>query len=382
MVKTITAYTEEIDDIELAVGEILGQLELEKNPLKNSIGIIACHYEFVFSGVFEALSKALPFDVVGNISSVQAVNGASGTLILTLMVLTSDDVSFEVVLTESLLESPGKVIEDTYKSIQPEQKPKAILMFAPFMPQNSGDEYVNALTKASGGIPCFGTLAVDDTTTFENCFMLFNGAYYTDRMAMLLLYGELNPRFYIATISPEKVRTESPALITKSAGHILIEINGRPVMDFFESLGLAQASETAYALTSLPFMLDYNDGTPQVSKVFIRLTEEKHAICGGATPEGSTLYLGVADKDDILFTTSKLIEKVYEETPSCVLGFSCVARNMSLGANQLEEVDLFRTAAKSPFMISSAGGEICPTQTSDNNAINRFHNTAFVVLVL
>jgi hypothetical protein len=39
MIKTLTAYTGEIDDVESAVSGILGQLDMEKSLLKNSVGL-------------------------------------------------------------------------------------------------------------------------------------------------------------------------------------------------------------------------------------------------------------------------------------------------------------------------------------------------------
>lgn len=386
MIKTLTACTGEIDDAQAAVEEITEQLQLAANQKKNAVGIIACHYDFVLSGVAKAVCEALPFDVVGTITTSQAVEEEAGTLLLTLMVLTSDDVRFATALTPSLLEEPGKKIAETYKeaAAAEAEKPGLVFAFAPFMVQNSGDEYVNVLTEVSGGVPCFGTLAVDDTTDFHNCFLVHNGAHYADRMGMVLLFGNVEPKFYIATISPGKILDKS-ALVTKSAGHILMEVNDRPVVEYFEDLGLTKASETSYAMTSLPFMMDYNDGTPPVSKVFIGLTPEKYAICAGAMPEGATLYIGVFDKNDVLLTTGEAVNKALADiqNASGLLIYSCISRNMSMGSDLLAELDMIRERSRDrlPFMMAYSGGEICPTQVSDNKAINRFHNNAFVACV-
>jgi hypothetical protein len=233
-------------------------------------------------------------------------------------------------------------------------------------------------------VPCFGTLAVDDTADFRNCFLLFNGQNCRDRMGLVLVYGDVSPKFFIATLSQGKI-LDKAALVTKSAGHILMEVNDAPVAEFFEDLGLTKASETAYAMTSLPFMLDYGDGTPPVSKVFIGLTPEKHAVCAGAMPEGATLHLGVFDKEDVLYTTGEAADKALADVKdaSGLLIYSCISRNMSMGSDLLAELDLIRdkVAGKLPFMMAYSGGEICPTQVSDSKAINRFHNNAFVACV-
>ena len=386
MLKTLIGYTAEIDDDRQAVEQIKSQLGLETNLLKNSIGIIACHYEFIFSGIVKAVCDALPFDVVGTISTSQAVEGQADALLLTIMVMTSDDVEFTSVITPSLQGEPGKAIAQSYREAASarQEKPALILAFAPFMPQNSGDEYVNTITEASNGVPCFGTLAIDDTEDFSSTFMIANGEHYTDKMVMVLCYGSITPKFFIANISPDWVLDQS-AIITKSAGHVIMEVNGKTVDQFFEDLGIAKVAETLYAMTSLPFLIDYNDGTPKVSKVFVSFTPERYALCAGATPEGSTLYMAKSDKEGVLQTTEQTVDQMLQEVQgaSGALIYSCITRSMALGSDQYGEMALVdnKTQGKLPFMMVCSGGEICPTQIASNKAINRFHNNTFVACV-
>ena len=385
MIKTMTAFTSELDDEKLAIEQLKSQLQLDGNLLKNTIGIAACHYEFVLSGTYQAVCEALPFEVVGTISSAQCIPGESGSLNMTLMVITSDNVEFDKIITPSLLSEPGKVIAETYKASCRTTKPALVLTFGPFIPQNSGDEYVNVLTEASGGAPFFGTLAVDDTMDFSNCFLLADCDYHRDKMAMVLMYGDIQPKFFVANISESKI-LEKSAHVTKSAGPILMEVNERPVIDYFEDLGLVEASETQYALTSLPFLLDYNDGTPKVSKIFVMLTPEKYALCAGSMPEGSTLYMASTDTKDIMLTTGEAIDSISENLSgaSALLVYSCIGRSMTLGADQFKEMDLLnqRIGGKLPFLMATSGGEICPTQVSEEKAFNRFHNNAFIACLI
>jgi hypothetical protein len=387
MIKTLVACTSELDDAQLAVEEIAQQLNLSANQLKNSVGVISCHYEFVMSGVAKAIAESLPFQVTGAISNAQGIKGEAGALLLTLMVLTSDEARFVTKLTPSLAKNPREVIAKAYQEAAAAEKakPALILAYAPFMVQNSGDDYVDVLSEMSGGVPCFGTLAVDDTQDFSKCYLLCGGQDYRDRMGLILIYGQLDPKFVIATISEDKILGKA-ALITKSKGHVLMEVNDRPVIEYFEDLGLTGAAGTSYAMTSLPFMLDYGDGTPPVSKVFIGLTPEKYASCAGAMPEGAILRLGVFDKEDVLFTTGEALGHILSniDGASGLLAYACISRSMALGAESLAEMDLVRAriGGKLPFMIANSGGEICPTQViSRGKASNRFHNNAFVACI-
>jgi hypothetical protein len=397
MIRVLTASTENIDDFDAAVNDIKTQLDTDTMLLKNTVGIVACHYEFANAGTVKAICDALPFEVCGTISSMQGLADVSANLLLTLMVLTSDDTSFKTVLTSPLRgpfpaenDSVAGAIRGAYTaSALADRKPGLIFVYAPFMPENSGDEYVNVLTDVSGGVPCFGTLAVDDTVNFSECYLLYNGEKYRDRMAMILVYGDLKPRFFLGTISEDKF-FDKPALITSSSGHILKEVNGRPIREYFESMGLTKASETSYAMTSLPFMVDYNDGTPPVSKVFIGLNEDRQAICAGAMPEGSTLYIGVFGKNDVLLTSRNTVKEALNSTgnSSGILIYSCISRNMSLGSELFAEINLVQEeiGKKIPFLMAYSGGEICPTlikqsSAKDETAINRFHNNTFVLCI-
>ena len=388
MIKTMTACTAELDDEKTAVSQLQSQLGLNGGGAgKNTVGIVACHYEFVLSGIFAAVCEAFPFDIVGAIASAQSVPGGAGSLLLTLTVIQSDDLEFDTVITSPLTEGdPGGAVAGSYRSACREnEKPGLILVFAPFIVTNCGDEYVNVLTEASGGVPCFGTLAVDDTLDFSNCFMLANGAHYQDKMAMILVYGEINPKFFIANISEDRI-LEKNAVVTKSAGHLLMEVNGRPVIDYLDDLGLVQVSEEQYAMSSLPFLLDYNDGTPKVSKIFVMLTPEKYALCAGAMPEGSTLYMAMTDKDDVILTTDAAADEIAGAAgkASLLLAYSCIARSMALGSEQFREMETIaqKLGGGTAFMMANSGGEICPTQTSAGKAINRFHNNAFIACLI
>ena len=384
MITTITASVADLDDAKVAVEQIKAQLGPLDALHKHTVGILACHYEFVYSGVVAAICNALPFEIMGTISSAQSVQGEAEALLLTLMVLTSDDVEFVTAVTPSLMVDPGQAIRDTYLSACREDKPALVFTFAPFMPQNSGDAYVEVLTEASGGVPCFGTLAVDDTLDFANCFMLYHGEHYREQMAMILVYGEVQPKFYVANISQSHI-FEKSALVTKSAGPVLMEVNDRPVIEFFEDLGLVEASETQYALSSLPFLLDYKDGTPFVSKIFVMLTPEKYALCAGSMPEGSTLHIARTDKHDVMLTTGQAMDALLAdiEGASGLLIYSCISRSMALGADAYGEMGLVdqKVEGRLPFLMAYSGGEICPTQVSGGKAINRFHNNAFIACV-
>jgi len=380
LLKTLVAYTTEIDDTEWAADDISKQLPPE-SLCAHSVGIISCHYEFIHSGAMKAVCDVLPFPVVGTISVAQATNGAMENFLLTMMVLTSDEADFIVQGSASLRDDPHNAVAQMYHAAftgKPD-KPAYAFAFLPFGTPLAPDVFVEEFTALSGGLPCFGSVALDDTADFSNSFVCINGEAYLDRAAILLVYAAELPRFLLATISREKV-LPNPAKITKSKENILMEVNGRHVEKYFESLGL-ENSTGQYAMASLPFMMDFNDGTPLVSRVFTAHTPENYFICAGFIPEGSLMYMGVFDKEDVLRTTGGIVKETLAQGASGALMFSCIARSMALGADRSAELSLVKELIgnKIPFLAAYAGGEICPTHVSEEKANNRFHNNTFII---
>jgi len=64
MIKMLNVYTQELDDPEKAVREILQPLDIKNSLLKNSAALLFCHVKFIETGVAQAVYKNLPFDVL------------------------------------------------------------------------------------------------------------------------------------------------------------------------------------------------------------------------------------------------------------------------------------------------------------------------------
>ena len=84
MIKSISATTREIDDAQAAVSELKSALDLEKNLLKNSLGIISCFSDFAETGVLKAICAALPFDCIGATTCICAAGQEIDQIMLTI----------------------------------------------------------------------------------------------------------------------------------------------------------------------------------------------------------------------------------------------------------------------------------------------------------
>ena len=385
MLKCASVYTSEVDNPDVAVSEIRKQLDAKITLLENSAGIIMCNPEFIFTGVLKAICESMPFPLTGITTSSQAVNDGIGELLLTIFIITSNDVQFKTGVTESLKDGVNIPVEEAYKNVTADSKdnPKLILVFPPFG-LHAGDEYVKALGKIIPDVPIFGTCAIDDTADFSGCETIYNGTNLKDAMAFMLCYGNINPRFLIATLS-ESNTISSKAEVTRAEGNCVYEINHDNALKYFEEMGFVESVRFTPFMIDLLKREDY-DGIP-VIRGHASFTEDGAAIFYGYVDEGSTFTMLKGEPDDIVATTCQKIQQLNQlSNVNGAILFPCVVRRASLlSVNKpLLELQWAKDTINPeiPFMMGYAGGEICPTSIKNGIPTNRFHNHTLVILVI
>ena len=386
MIKTFTAHTDEVDDAEAAVEQVLGQLDFSK-LLKNSVAIISCYADFVDSGAYAAVCEILPCDVVGTTTITNTVEGAEDDIVLTLMILSSDDVSFETGISGSILSEDEALLQSAYQKAADRLPgtPSLIFSFAPLLSNVGGDFFARAFDGISNGTPNFGTVAVDHNADYSEAVVLYNGASHHDCCAFILFHGEIHPKYYVAGISNEKAFREK-GVITASQGNQLQTVNDKPIGDYLEGLGLQKNADGSIAgINSFPFIMDMNDGMMPVIRIMFALTPEGYAVCGGDVPVGATLSVGAIDAEEVLTTTeAKLLEIIKHSAPSFLILYSCVGRYFSMGYNpagELEKIKALLDEAGIPYHFAYSGCEICPVYPQDGfeKTVNRSHNDTLVI---
>ena len=385
MLRCTSLFTSEVDSPEIAANEIKEQLAQKIVLMENTTGIIMCHPEFIVSGVLKFVCESLPFDLAGITTASQAVNDEIGELILTIFIMTSDDILFKTGVTESLSEEVDGPVKAAYERLTDgfSEAPKLIFTFPPFG-LRAGDVYVRAWERLLPQSPVFGTCAIDDTAAFSDCESIYNGINYKSAMSFILCYGNINPRFVIATLT-ESNAVSSKAEVTRAEGNCVYEINHDNALKYFEEKGFVESVKFTPFLIDLLKREDY-DGVP-VIRGHAAFSEDGAAFFYGDVDEGSTFTMLVCDPDDILATTRQKIEQINQfKGINGVLLFPCVVRRAALsGVNKsLEELRGIRETINPgiPFMAGYAGGEFCPTSIRDGVPTNRFHNHSLVVCVI
>ncbi|MDR3349094.1 MAG: FIST C-terminal domain-containing protein [Acidaminococcales bacterium] len=391
MLKTAAIFTYELDDAELALSELREQLKSQIVLMKNTVGILMCDPEFIRTGMVKAVCAGLPFPIAGATTMAQSINGETGRLVLTLMVLTSDDVFFSVgasgpINKDNILAAAESSYAEAAKRLGAALE--MILLFPPQHMEISGNRYLDAYTRLCPNTPVFGTFAVDDLPEFTDCLTISEGNSSKEAVSFILVGGNVAPRFFIATISGEKMLPYGGE-ITKSKDNVIMEINDMRAYEYFESIGLAKEGALDPGLQFLPFVLDFKgredyDAVPVVYEL-IGLDENGFAVCRGDMYQNSTFKLGIFESEDILATSKEMIKKINAEKDiQALIIFSCLGRRLSLGAEPLKELNLIAETINSgtPYMVAYSGGEICPTSRTKDSVTNRYHNYSLVACIL
>ncbi len=384
MISMYTARTEEVDDIDAAIDEIKSQIDL--TALKeNSGGLIFCHIDFIESGIVEALCKELPFNVIGMTSMASADEHGYSMFDLMLTVMTSDEVSFEAGMTNGI--DRGNYVSEIdgmYDHVRGkvDEDPNLILTFMPYIPDVAGYEVVAAMDEACHGIPMWGSITNNVDFNYEQVYTICNGEVIRAGLAMMFINGPVEPKFIVTSI-PERNIANNRAIITKSEGSYLYEINDKPLLEYLANIGLVINKEN---ITTTPLMVYYEEEAEPVALGFYTLFEDGHVLTGGEMPVGTSVAVGSIDSLGIFESAEKgleLVEKVEDRTVTLLL--PCVTRYIMSSPDQEAELRLIQerlAGSDKPFMMGYSGGEICPMPGADGKLRNRFHNYTFCALVL
>jgi hypothetical protein len=378
-----TAFTEELDEPDVALSEILDQLDLDELKA-NTLGILYCYPDFIESGVAEYIASELPFDVIGMTTMASASRADEGPYRLTIALITGDDVRFTTGFTPPLSADNYQqtITEAWQKALARTEAPiRFIIGYLPFMQDIAGQEMLEAFDEASDHIPFWGSISAGTDMTYTDCYTVHNEIKEQHGAVFAIIEGAIEPEFVVTSI-PERNIYEQKAIITKSHGCILTEINDTPVLDYIRDLGIIfnQGDQT-----TIPLMVDYRDGSQPVALGMYAFLEGGSILCGGSVPQNALISLGEIDPPGILETAQTTLEQLRTFTDKAgALLLPCVTRFVMLAPNQEDEMKaiLEQLEGVFPYQMAYSGGELCPVRTEDGSWRNRFHNFTFSACAL
>lgn len=402
--RSAIVITEEIDDIEVAVDELVASVHEKIGEFgRSTAAIVTCDADVDVSALGQSLHERLGCDVLG-MTTAAVIERRFGycDLGISLAVFTGDDVDFSpayvgVIKKDSFEDD----ISDAYRSARAKlpDDPKLILMCAPYIDGILPEKYIETFDSLSDKVPLFGGNA-SDHYEIKHQKVFFNGEADTDGMVFLLISGNISPvfamRHHVSTCF------ERRGTVTKSVGNRVLEVDGESFASFASKIMLIKTDETdlwetAFLRVNTPFIAELPDSVPgeqPVMRVLIGVdASDSSGIFQSETPVGTKLSVTQLTKDDLVKScesTLELLEQRMEASPadrSALLIVSCNGRNQILAAVKNSEADVLSRALASRPDMEAAGlyalGEFCPTAAlSDGHMKNRYHNLSFAVCAL
>jgi hypothetical protein len=388
MIRVLTAFSMEPDEPENVVEDIFGQLDLERNLLNNTVGLLFGYMDFINSGAVKALCSKLPFDVLGCTSQGFVLHQAAEEAMLTLMVLTSDEAEFSAALSYSLTPQADTeaCITDLYRRAAAPLKgsPSLMFMYPPLSYTIMTDRVLDTLNRESGGIPLFGAISMDVTTKIRTPLSIFNGEAYEDRIPLLLITGVRKLKFFLTAL-PKQTYLRRSAVVTEMEGNRIIKLDDRPALNYLKKIGLVQGESSFDVMYAFPIEVNFRDGTPPRMLAIYNINPDGSITCGAPIPVGSTLCIGSIGSKLVLETaayiTNQIKSELDKEAGYCGLLISaCFSRNIVL-SDPAEEMTVIQNQLKDfplPYLFLYAGGEYCPTYTETGQTVNGFYQYTII----
>ena len=396
--KSATAISYELDNIAEAAKELAAQIKEKLSFCKNTVAILHGQPDMEIGELSAALNCELGCHIIGGTTAAGALitNEGYKELAVMLHVLTDDECMFATAISGSMENDPEGEIEETYrraykclKEQDSAAEPKMLICVTSIVQSIASDNILVKLSDLCGNVPVFGYNAADDFE-FSKQQVYLDGECGGDRMALLLLSGNIKPVFQTANLAGKKALDKR--LVTKSRDNVICEIEGKPAYEYIKEFPFIDDQTTM--LFNYQFFVEmqndaFNDGVP-VSRALNTFDKETGEVtCFANVPENSHIGLLYCDGNDVATTCETGIKELCEKMKlasdgyeySTVLIATCSLRSMFLADMKAREGDLVKELIPSNLTVSGmyAFGEIAPTSVIGDKAVNRFHNATFTL---
>jgi hypothetical protein len=371
-------------DSQGAIDEVLQQCQASLDGELPQAGILLAAIDFDHALILAQIQETFPgIEIIGSTTNgeVSSVLGFQEDS-LSLMVFCSDRVEIRAGLGRGATKDVDAAVADSIAmaTAKLSSVPKLCLTFPESIHVN-GVQLIAALQKGLGETtPIIGGTAADDLT-FSCTKQFFQSEVTSGAVPILLFAGNLQ---YSHGVASGWKTLGQKSIITKAEDCIVYEIDGKKALDFYkECLGTANA---AAEYINYPLAIAEGDATDFCLRSPFSHNEENGSMIFTSTiPEGATVWMANAAREDILNATTTSLENALSSytgaSPSAAIVISCAARRIVLGTQTREEYEIFKT--KLPTKLACLGfysyGEIAPSQC---NQPTKFHNQTFATLLI
>jgi len=312
------------------------------------------------------------------------------------MLLRSDVIKFVPGVGENIAASPraaGKALGDAVKT-KAGSELKAFMMFPDVLAGNGADTVRGVLDSLGEHFPVVGGAAGDDFK-FQKTYQYLDDKVYSGAVVGLGLIG--NFKMGIG-VKHGWIPVGVPQKVTKSAGAVLHELEGRPAISIYEDYFGAEEAKQLRTETLAKLAITYPLGMRIAGseEMLIRdpITVDQYGsiTCAAEIPEGSEIQLMLGSREDAIkvakVAAQNAMEQLAGSQPKAVVIFNCIARNKLFGQEHAgEEISAIQEAVgrDTPLLGFYTYGEQAPLGGESRNiekCNSAFHNETVVICVL
>ncbi|MDR2608238.1 MAG: hypothetical protein LBC57_07580, partial [Treponema sp.] len=289
--------TQQIDDIDAAVQELLAGVGTEFPLGPSTAGLLFCYSDMDIAALAGALKAKANFDIIG-CSCIANMDRHEGfhDMAVTLTILTGEDCVLSAQLSEPI--GPG-IIQQEVKRVYDNAcsnlggKPGLIITIPPYILEIMLDLYTAAFNETAPGIPIAGGLPSYNSTGDFN-LTIFNDKTYTDRLVILAIKGAINPVFSVQNAAGADI--ERKRKVTKAKDNVVYTVGNQRFTDYLRDSGLPVEDlvhgNNTITFVSNPLLLESGDGSFSFARTLHEINLEKGSGTAiGMIPEGSILSI-------------------------------------------------------------------------------------------
>lgn len=303
-----------------------------------------------------------------------------------LWLLSSDEIGISVGMVEGLKNNTARTARRMVKHLSESRRPapagaaeRTILLLSDGMAGN-GEVMVDTLALESGADVTVAGGAAGDDAKFVESFVFLDREVKRDALVAI----ELTSKRKIGVgVHHGWCAASAPGSVTKAEGATVIEIDGKPAIEFYrayaKSVGfeLTTENQNEYVFTNELGIVMMNDELKV--RAPLGVNEDGSISCATEIPAGQQVRVVRGDHAEIVAAARTAAEAAVKQLggQACAgaIVFDCVARKLVLKEDFAQEVAAFKDVIGAPLAGFNTYGEIARVR----GQLSGFHNTTAVV---
>jgi len=381
MFKCAIGHSDDIDTAD-AVAAALNTCEQRLEGAAPQAALIFCGIDYDHAEVVRLVTERYPgIALIGCTTDGELSTDLAFTAESVLIALfASDTATFRSGVGHPISSAPAAAAATAVAASRfGDERPSLVFMVSDGL-TGSADAVLRGVQASTGAdVPIVGG-AAGDKRRIKGTFQLHQGGVSQDSVAVLAVYGPLHVS---AGIESGWEPLGKRVIVTKSNGHMVQEIDGKPAIEFYRHyMGVYARGATmpAYPLGIWPA-----NGDPFYVRSPVHIDEATGTVIfSGEVTQGAEVQMMQVDRPNIVRGARASIAAAMRDfpgsEPAVIFVASCTTRNEMLGTQVAEEARTVQQGAGDvPVFGFYAYGEYAPAAL---NQAARFHNETCVTVVI